>query len=43
MVKVRAVLDGLMACHAVVQHRTLGIYVKGLCHVPNMKEVGACV
>ena len=30
-----------MTCHAVVAQRTLGISVKGLCHVPNMKEVGA--
>ena len=43
MVNIGAVLDGLMACRAVKQYRTLSIYVKGLCYVQNMKEVGACV
>ena len=32
-----------MTCRAVVAQRTLGISVKGLFHVPKMKEVGAWV
>ena len=43
MVIIGTILDSLMTCCAVVAQRTLGISVKKLCHVPNMKEVGACV
>ena len=43
MVNIGAIWDGLMTCRAVVSWRTVGIYAKRLCHVPNLKEVGACL
>ena len=33
---------GLMTCCAINAEETLGISVKGLCHVQKMKKVGAC-
>ena len=41
MVNMKAISDCLMTIIAVVPGATLAIYVKRLCHVPNMKEVGA--
>lgn len=42
MVIIWAIWGSLMTCRAVNAERTLGISVKGLCHVEKMKKVGAC-
>ena len=41
MVIIGAIWGGLMTCSAVNAQRTLGISVKGLCHVQKMEKVGA--